>query len=110
MNEQNDAGTPVFAEQWQAEALAMADLLIQDGQLDAKEWAQTLGEQLQHYQADAEADTSDNYYRAVLAALENVINKNALLSAPEITQRQTAWEQAYLSTPHGQPVMLNNNG
>ena len=55
---------PVFAEQWQAEALAMADLLIQDGRVDAKVWAQTLGEQLTHWQA--EEDSAENYYLSLI--------------------------------------------
>lgn len=95
---------PVFAEQWQAETLAMADLLIQNGQVDAKVWAQTLGEQLQHWQA--EDDSAENYYQAVLAALQVVLRDNELLAEPEITQRQGDWEKAYLSTPHGEPVVL----
>ena len=104
--EQQIADGPVFAEQWQAEALAMADLLIQNGQVDAKVWAQTLGEQLAHWQA--EEDSADNYYQAVLAALQVVLQQNELLAGPEIAQRQGDWEKAYLSTPHGKPVVLND--
>ena len=95
---------PVFAEQWQAEALAMADLLIQEGRVDAKVWAQTLGDQLAQWQA--EEDSAENYYQAVLAALQVVLRDGELLAEPEIELRQGEWERAYLSTPHGEPVKL----
>ena len=104
MPEQQTGEGPVFAEQWQAEALAMADLLIQNGQLDAGIWAQTLGEQLREWQA--EDDSAENYYQAVLAALQVVLREGELLAEPEIAQRQGEWEKAYLATPHGEPVVL----
>ncbi len=102
------AAGPVFAEQWQAEALAMADLLMQSGQVDAQVWAQTLGAQLAHWQA--QEDSVEHYYQAVLAALQVVLRDNTLLAEPEIARRQHEWERAYLSTPHGEPVMLKKAG
>ncbi|MGB1254439.1 MAG: hypothetical protein ACPG51_01195 [Thiolinea sp.] len=106
--EQEEGAAPIFSEQWQAEALAMVDLLIQGGGLNAAEWARLLGVQLRRYQIDAATDTSENYYQAVLAALEVALQQNNLLSEPELQQRKSDWEQAYLSTPHGKPVMLEN--
>ena len=47
------------------------------------------------------------YYRQWLAALETVVGLKGAASAAEISQRQEAWREAYLKTPHGQPVELN---
>ena len=39
-------GDPVFDEPWQAQALAMADSLVQEGTLSASDWAATLGAEI----------------------------------------------------------------
>ena len=101
------ADQPVFDEQWQAQALAMADLLIQSGQIEATDWSLTLGKYLKQWQS--EADNMTSYYRAVLAALAELINQQKLLSMDQIAQREEDWKTAYLSTPHGQPVKLSGD-
>ena len=37
-------GEPAFAEAWQAEALAIADTLVQNGLFSAGDWSEALGE------------------------------------------------------------------
>ena len=97
-------GQPTFEEPWQAQALAMADLLIQSDRISATDWSEALGEQLTIWQS--EQDTQENYYQAVLAALTELIEDRNLISNNQIVQREEDWKQAYLSTPHGQPVKL----
>jgi len=101
-----DRDQPVFDEQWQAQALGMADLLIQAELISANQWSQTLGKHLKESQA-ADADTMEGYYQAVLHALEELIQQHDLLTHKQINLREQAWKEAYLSTPHGQPVKLN---
>ena len=101
-----EPGKPVFDEQWQAQVLAMADLLIQSGQIDAAEWSQVLGRSLKKWQPE-QADTITNYYCAVLEALAMLIDQKELLTMDQISQREDDWKSAYLSTPHGQPVKLS---
>ena len=43
----NADGEPGFAEPWQAQALAMADILIQSGLFSASSWSEALGRALQ---------------------------------------------------------------
>ena len=86
----------------------MADLLIQQGLLDAGDWAQTLGEQLARHQGDGN-DTIEAYYQAVLAALQQLLGQQSVLPSAEVEQRERAWKAAYLSTLHSQPVVLNIN-
>ena len=101
-----DKNQPVFDEQWQAQALAMADLLIQSEQVSANQWSQTLGKHLNVLQT-GQADNQLSYYQAVLNALEELIQQNKLLTNKQIGNREQAWKKAYLSTPHGQPVELS---
>tara|TARA_Y100001934_G_scaffold269354_1_gene352728 strand:+ start:303 stop:647 length:345 start_codon:yes stop_codon:yes gene_type:complete len=70
-------GNPVFDERWQAQALAIADTLVQNGVFSAGAWAQTLGEALKRSQAEGDSDDQGNYYRCVLSALENLVIENS---------------------------------
>ena len=51
-------------------------------------------------------DRSDSYYQHWLAALEHLAIAKGLSGAGELAQRVQAWREAYLATPHGQPVVL----
>ncbi|MGB0322495.1 MAG: nitrile hydratase accessory protein, partial [Pseudohongiellaceae bacterium] len=52
-------------------------------------------------------DRSDSYYQHWLAALEHLAIAKGLSGAGELAQRVQAWREAYLATPHGQPVELS---
>ena len=101
----------VFDEPWQAQVLAMADLLIQSKQLSANEWASALGEQLKLTQniADDSKNAKENYYQAALLALTQLIESSQIISQRQLHNRIDDWKSAYLSTPHGKPVELKNN-
>ncbi len=100
-------GDPVFDEPWQAQALAMADELVRAGVFSAADWAQALGAELQHRHGAGTPDTSETYYRAVLSALEQLLDKGGAVSSRDLSARRDAWERAYLSTPHGRPITLD---
>ncbi|MFZ8957735.1 MAG: nitrile hydratase accessory protein [Pseudohongiellaceae bacterium] len=51
-------------------------------------------------------DRPDSYYQHWLAALEHLAIAKGLSGAGELAQRVQAWREAYLATPHGQPVEL----
>ncbi len=94
-------GDPVFEEAWQAQALGMADCLVRAGAFSAGDWAAALGRAVRR-----EEDTTRGYYRAVLAALETLLDAGGAVPAPEIDARRDAWARAYETTPHGDPVVL----
>ena len=102
-------GAPVFEEAWQAQALAMADTLVQNGLFSAREWSAKLGEELSNAQADGASDDQATYYRCVLSALERLVAEHSEIDLPAMAGKRAAWEQAYLSTPHGQPVHLQSD-
>jgi len=101
-------GEPLFDEPWQAEALAMADTLVNSGMFEAANWSETLGKHLRNAVSNREPDTSLTYYNAVLAALEELIAENSGIDPEDMHGKRKDWESAYLSTPHGQPVILNH--
>jgi nitrile hydratase accessory protein len=99
-------GEPAFAEPWHAQALAMADLLVRSGEISAAFWAETLGAEVKASEMNGEADEAETFFRAVLSALEQLLFKDGRITRAELEEREHAWEHAYLSTPHGQPVKL----
>ena len=101
-----DEEGPVFEEAWQAEAFALTVRLHETGCFTWNEWAATLAAVLREVQDRGEVDDGSHYYDHWLAALERLVTAKQVVSASDIDQRKAAWTQAYLSTPHGQPVEL----
>jgi nitrile hydratase accessory protein len=102
-------GEPVFAEAWQAQALAIADTLVQNGMFSAGAWSAALGEALRLAETSGAADDQETYYRCVLSALEGLVARNSVIDQPAMAGKRQDWEAAYLSTPHGQPVKLKTD-
>lgn len=97
---------PTFDEAWQAQVLAIAQNLVDEGAISANDWSNALGAALREIQTDAETDTVENYYQAALQALETLLQSNCGISEQTLKQRKSDWTRAYETTPHGQPVEL----
>ena len=99
-------GVAAFNEPWQAEALALADSLVNQGMFSATVWSDTLGQALKESKHRNEKDSQENYYLCVLRALEKLVTSYSEIDRQSMDARRKDWEKAYLSTPHGQPVYL----
>ena len=99
-------GEPVFAEAWQAQVLAIADTLVQQGLFSAGAWSEALGTALREAEAGGAADDQETYYRCALVALEGLVAAHSDIDLEAMDGKRADWEKAYLSTPHGQPVEL----
>ena len=99
-------GIPAFAEAWQAQALAIADSLVQSGMFSASAWSEALGLVLKESASRGDEDTQETYYRCVLVALETLVSKHSEIDQQAMLGKREDWEAAYLSTPHGQAVHL----
>lgn len=92
----------VFDEAWQAQALALADCLSREGVFTAGQWADALGVAVRE-----QPDTTEGYYRAVLNALERLLDAGGALPSAIVEARRDTWARAYENTPHGSPVELS---
>jgi nitrile hydratase accessory protein len=101
-----DEEGPVFEEAWQAEAFALTVRLHEAGCFTWTEWAATLAAVLREVRDRGEPDDGSHYYDHWLAALERLVTAKQVVSMSDLERRKAAWMQAYLSTPHGQPVEL----
>ncbi|UCI34013.1 nitrile hydratase accessory protein [Mesorhizobium sp. B4-1-4] len=97
---------PVFAEPWQAEAFAMTVALHDKGLFSWGEWAQALSAEVK--KPGAAADGHD-YYEHWLAALESLLASKGLAAKPDVDAMAQAWERAAHATPHGKPILLEND-
>ena len=97
---------PVFAEPWQAEAFALTVALHERGLFSWSEWAQALSAEPGFF--TSAADGSD-YYDHWLAALEKLLAAKGVAPTPEVDAVAAAWERAAHATPHGQPILLEND-
>jgi nitrile hydratase accessory protein len=97
---------PVYTEAWQAAAHAIVTALVDAGHFTAAEWSAELGAAIAEAQAGGDPDLGDTYYEHWLTALVSLCAAKNIVPIDELDQRQEAWRQAYLHTPHGQPVEL----
>jgi nitrile hydratase accessory protein len=100
------ADEPVFAEAWHAEVYALVHALLERGVVTDAEWTEALSDAIRAARAAGDPDLGDTYYEHWLVALEAVCAAKGLAAGPSVDQRAAAWRDAYLRTPHGQPVEL----
>ena len=92
----------VFAEPWQAEAFAMVVALHERGLFSWSQWADALS-------THVKAPGGENYYAAWLAALESLLISLNVTATIEVDALTEAWQRAAQATPHGQPILLEND-
>lgn len=96
----------VFSEPWQAEAFAMVVALHERGVFSWAEWAERLSAEVKR--PGAAADGSD-YYERWLEALERLLDEKGLAGHDEVDVVAAAWARAAHATPHGKPILLEND-
>jgi nitrile hydratase accessory protein len=106
---QDDDGSPVFREPWEAQAFAMALMLHERGVFTWPEWAAALAQAITHAQAGGDPDDGSTYYRHWLAALEHLVDQKGVADRAQLAARRDAWDRAAHATPHGQPILLEND-
>ena len=105
--EKNHEG-PVFKEPWQAQAFAMAVTLSEAGLFSWQEWSSELVARIQSRQKKGDPDDGETYYQHWLETLEKMLSRKNLIEHADLLMRISEWEEAYLKTPHGQPVQLES--
>ena len=101
-----DAGRPVFAEPWEAQAFALAVELSRQGYFTWTEWSAALAAELKAAAERGEADDGSRYYHHWLAALERLATSKGLTDPHALLAQKEAWAAAYRRTPHGKPIEL----
>ena len=103
---QDDEGSPVFREPWEAQAFAMTLALHERGLFTWPEWASALAEEIKRAQGQGDPDTGETYYRHWLSALERLVAAKGVTDAATLARYRDAWDHAADRTPHGEPIEL----
>ncbi len=102
-------GAPVFREPWEAQAFAVTLALHERGLFTWSEWARALGAEIARANRDGAARDGSDFYRHWLAAAERLVAEKGVASPEALRSRRDAWERAARATPHGEPVLLEND-
>lgn len=102
-------GGPVFEAPWQAQAFAMTLALHERGLFTWTEWASTLAAEIKRAQAAGDPDDGSTYYQHWLAAIERLLVDKDIITTAHLAGRRDAWDRAAHATPHGQPILLDND-
>jgi nitrile hydratase accessory protein len=97
--------TPLFAEPWEATAFALVVCLHRAGLFQWHEWVALLSVEIAAGPPDP---TGARYYECWARALEALATRLGLVSPAALAGRCEAWRAAYLATPHGREVRLEN--
>lgn len=97
-----------FDEPWHAQVFALTVALSEAGQFAWGEWAEAFGATLARHGLSRELDGGADYYAAWLETLERLLAERGLADPGQVQAMRDAWEAAYLATPHGKPVRLQD--
>lgn len=97
---------PVFEAPWHAQVFALTVHLSEQGVFSWPDWTARFGAILARDGLARDLDGGDDYFLAWVATLEDLLQQRGLAEAAALAGLKTQWENAYLSTPHGQPVRL----
>ena len=100
------APEPVFLEPWHAQVFALTVSLNEAGRFSWADWVARFSETLRRNGLSRELDGGADYFGAWLETLETILAEAGNASPREVELVRRDWEEAYLSTPHGDPVHL----
>jgi len=100
------APEPVFAEPWHAQVFAVTVALNEAGRFDWPDWAARFSATLKRHGLSRALDGGDDYFHAWLETLEGFLAEQGVAPPEDVRSVHDAWEKAFRTTPHGQPVHL----
>lgn len=95
-----------FAEPWHAQLFATTHALARAGAFAWPDWAAHLGDALARADTSGAPKDGSTYYEVWLEAFEAFLAVRGLAGAGALGELKAAWRDAYIATPHGQPVEL----
>ena len=102
----NDAPAPVFEEPWHAQVFAITVALNEAGVFQWTDWANRFGATLKQHGLTHELNGGSDYFHAWIETLEDFLADHKIALPSDLQVLKSAWKQAYLQTPHGQPVKI----
>lgn len=102
----HSAAEPAFLEPWHAQVFALTVHLNEAGRFSWGDWVEQFSKTLTRHGVSRELDGGADYFNAWLETLEAILAEAGNASSREVERARRDWEEAYLRTPHGEPVHL----
>lgn len=99
-------GAPVFGEPWNATAFALTVHLHQRGIFTWPEWAAALSREVAR---PGHASDGSDYFECWVEALSRLLAEKGVAEAGLVADLQKSWQRAAEATPHGSPILLEND-
>ena len=97
----------VFQSPWHSQLFAITVQLSESGNFSWKEFVDFFGKSLNRARINKEnLDGNDDYFNSWLVALEEIIVTKEIANSKILSVLKNDWINAYLSTPHGDPVKI----
>ena len=97
----------VFQSPWHSQLFAITVQLSESGNFSWKEFVDYFGKSLNRARIHKEdLDGNDDYFNSWLVALEEIIVTKEIANSKILSVLKNDWINAYLSTPHGDPVKI----
>ena len=97
----------VFQSPWHSQLFAITVQLSESGNFTWKEFVDVFGKSLNRARIKKEnLDGNDDYFNCWLEALEVIIVSKEIGNPKILSVLKKDWINAYLSTPHGDPVKI----
>lgn len=100
-------GALPFAEPWHGQLFALTIKSAQNGCFTWPDWAEKFSTNLATASAKGAPKDASLYYDIWLDTFESILLERGLADAAALSDLKAAWTDAYLHTPHGQPVELD---
>ncbi len=94
-----------FSAPWEAQVFALVVSLQEAGLFTWSQWTDALGRTIR---PEGEGEQAADYGRW-LETLERLLAERGLADGTSIETRTAAWLRAAHATPHGQPILLEND-
>lgn len=99
---------PVFSQPWHAQVFALTVHLNEAGLFAWPDWTARFSQTLARHGLTRDLDGGEDYFIAWLETLEGFLSDLGQAAPAEVERVRSLWEEAYLSTPHGDPVHLRD--
>ena len=97
----------VFQSPWHSQLFAITVQLSESGNFSWKEFVDYFGKSINRARINKEnLDGNDDYFNSWLVALEEIIVTKEIANSKILSVLKNDWINAYLSTPHGDPVKI----
>lgn len=98
-----------FDKPWQVEAFATVVALTRRGAFSWTEWVDAFSTVIAEQGQRPDETVTDAYYRQWMTNLQAMLADRVGIADDHLEDMHNRWRKAYLGTPHGSPVELENH-